>query len=109
MKGSHMHKSLIARLVGFFASILLTATAFLIVINPDFFNLGMRMDILLILILALLQFVVQAICFLNVWGEKGPRWNLIIFASTLSIIIIIVVGAMWIMDHLNYNMMHGNF
>lgn len=101
-----MHsKSLGARIIGFVASLIITLTAFLIFFRPDFFHLGMRMNIMFIFILALLQASVQSIFFLNILGEKKPHWNLVVFASTISIIIIIIVGTIWIMNHLNYNMM----
>jgi cytochrome o ubiquinol oxidase subunit IV len=101
-----MHKLLASRVIGFLASLILTAAAFLIVVRPEFFHLRPRMDILVILILAVLQFLVQSICFLNIWGEKGPRWTLLIFVSTISMVLIIIVFSIWIMNHLNYNMMH---
>jgi cytochrome o ubiquinol oxidase subunit IV len=101
-----MHsKSLLARIIGFASSLILTLIAFLIFFHPDFFRLDSKMNILLVFILALLQSSMQSICFLNILSEKGPRWNLVVFASTLSIIVIIIVGSIWIMNHLNYNMM----
>jgi cytochrome o ubiquinol oxidase operon protein cyoD len=100
-----MHKTFYQRLIGFASSLILTLTAFIMIFLPDFFHLEIQMTIALLLILAILQFIVQSICFLNVWGEKGPRWNLLVFVSTLSIVIIIVVFSIWVMDHLNYNMM----
>ncbi len=100
-----IHKSLAARIIGFIASLIFTVTAFLIVLHPDFFHLSVRIDLIFILILALLQFIAQSICFLNVWGEKGPRWNFVLFLSTLTMILIIVIGTIWIMNHLDYHMM----
>lgn len=100
-----MHKTLASRFIGFGASLILTLAAFFLIFRPDTMHLGMRMTITVLFILAILQFIVQSICFLNVWGEKGPRWNLLIFISTLSIVVIIVVFSIWVMNHLNYNMM----
>jgi cytochrome o ubiquinol oxidase subunit IV len=99
------HKTLAARIIGFVGSLIFTVVAFLIVVRPDFFHVGVSRDILFILILAVLQFITQSICFLNVWGEKGPRWNLVIFVSTMSMVLLIIVFTIWIMNHLNYNMM----
>ncbi len=100
-----MHYSLSSRIIGYAASLVLTLVAFLIIFQPGFFNLGTKDAIFVILILALLQFIVQSVCFLNVWKEKGPRWNLVVFVSTISIILIILVASIWIMHHLNCNMM----
>jgi cytochrome o ubiquinol oxidase operon protein cyoD len=99
------HRSLIARFIGFFASLLFTMAAFMLVAWPDVFPLSLPAKLLFIFVLALLQFATQCICFLNVLSEKSPRWNLVIFISTLSIVVIVLIGSLWIMNHLNYNMM----
>lgn len=105
MKGTSLHKSLTSRVIGFVASLILTLLAFFIVMRPEFFHLSVHTTIIAIFIIGFIQFLVQSTCFLNIWSEKGPRWNLIIFISTMSMIIIIIVGSIWIMNHLNYNMM----
>ena len=99
------HKTLTARLVGFFSSIVFTVTAFLIVAFPHYFGFSLGMNIVMLFLLAILQFIAQSICFLNVLGEEGFRWNLILYLSTLAMILIIVLFSIWIMNHLNYNMM----
>lgn len=100
-----MHKTLSVRIIGYAASLVLTLATFLIVAYPELFHLQVRTIVLLILIFAALQAAVQSICFLHILSEKGPRWNLFIFASTISIIIVIIAFSIWIMDHLNRNMM----
>jgi cytochrome o ubiquinol oxidase operon protein cyoD len=105
MKGQSFHKTLLSRLIGYGGSLVLTFTAYLLIVHPEAFSLKVDAVIKIIFILALLQGVVQAICFLHILSERGPRWNLVIFISTISMIIIIVVGSIWIMSHLNYNMM----
>lgn len=98
-------KALTPRVIGFVASLIFTLTAFLIVGRPEFFPMGMGTAVIVLLILAVLQAVVQCICFLHVLGEKGPRWNLLILISTIGMVLVIVVFSIWIMNHLNYNMM----
>lgn len=61
--------------------------------------------IALLLSLAILQLFIQLIFFLHLGHEKGPRWNLVFLISTVSIFVMVVVGSLWIMYHLNYNMM----
>ena len=101
-----MHsKSLSSRVIGFAASLILTLTAFLIFFRPDFFHLEMKINIVAVLILAVLQSTAQSIFFLNILNEKGPRWNLVVFASTISVIVIIIVFSIWIMNQLDYRMM----
>ena len=55
--------------------------------------------------LALIQSVVQLVFFIDVWKEEGIRWNLIFFVSTVTIIFIVIFFSIWIINHLNYNMM----
>jgi len=100
-----MNLKLKLRITGFVASLILTVASYFIVMHPDFFHLGIRMAVLVIFILAVLQAAVQFIFFLDLWREEGPRWNLGVFISTILIILIIIVFSIWIMDHLNYNMM----
>ncbi len=76
----------------------------MIFFRPDFFHLGLKMNVIVVLILAVLQCSVQSIFFLNILNEKGTRWNLVVYASTISVIFIIIFFSMWIMNHLNYNM-----
>lgn len=98
-------ETILSRWVAFISSLILTIVAFWIIVQPDFFHLRVRGAIFCILVLAILQFIIQSLFFLNLWNEKRPRWNLIIFATTISIIITIVVGTIWIMNELNQRMM----
>jgi len=103
--GIYMHNTIGSRSFGFVASLLLTLTAFLLIERPAFFPLDMPTIIALLLFLAVCQALVQSIFFLHILQEKKPRWNLIIFGSTICIILLIVLFSIWIMHHLNYNMM----
>ena len=87
---------------GFIFSILLTLTAYLVVAMH---LLAGSVLIVVIVGLALIQLWVQLIFFLHLDREKGPRWNLAIFLSTVGIILILVAGSLWIMNNLNYNHM----
>ncbi len=96
-------RALKLRITGFIASLLLTLAAYWVLVTPESFSTKMTISILLVL--AVLQGAVQAICFLHLSMDKKARWNLAIFISTLSIILTILIGSIWIMHHLNYNMM----
>ncbi|MBX4186800.1 MAG: cytochrome o ubiquinol oxidase subunit IV [Candidatus Doudnabacteria bacterium] len=87
---------------GFILSILLTLTAYFIVVEH---LLQGRVLVFTILALAIIQLWVQAIFFLHLDQESGPRWNLSMFLGTLLLILVVVGGSLWIMNHLNYNMM----
>jgi cytochrome o ubiquinol oxidase operon protein cyoD len=99
-----MHQELSLRVTGFIASLILTLSAYFIILHPEFFNWDIKTAVTVIFILALLQSLVQLIFFINVWKEKGPLWNLVVFISTVSIIFIIIYFSIWIISHLNYNM-----
>lgn len=93
------------RLIGLISSLIFTLSAYFIILDPERFHLSKDAAITVILILAVLQAMAQSIFFLHVLSEKKPRWNLLIFLSTISVVIIIVAFSIWIMDHLNANMM----
>ncbi|MES2272851.1 MAG: cytochrome o ubiquinol oxidase subunit IV [Chlamydiota bacterium] len=89
--------------LGFSLSILLTLTAYFLVVAH--FLTGLILD-LATAGLALIQALVQLVLFLNLIREPKPRWNLIIFLFMTMIVLIIVFGSLWIMNNLNYNLMN---
>lgn len=56
--------------------------------------------------LAIVQLLVQCVCFLSLNGSREGQWNLLPFIFTIMIIGILVGGTLWIMYNLNYNMMN---
>lgn len=58
-----------------------------------------------VMILAAIQLAVQLVFFLHFGREKRPRMNMAAFYFMLIFLGILVVGSMWIMHNLNYNMM----
>jgi cytochrome o ubiquinol oxidase subunit IV len=105
MDNSLPRHALALRIIGFLASLLLSLIAFFIIIHPEYFHLKVEAAIVVIFILAVLQFIIQFVFFLDLWREQAPRWNLFVFFSTMSIILIIILASIWIMGHLDYNMM----
>lgn len=55
--------------------------------------------------LAALQAFIQLVLFLNLGAEKSPKWNLLTFLFMLVILVIVVVGTIWIMFNIDYNLM----
>lgn len=101
---THNQGSLRAYTIGFFLSIGLTVAAYFAVVHHLFAN-----SIVPILIgLAFVQLWVQLLFFLHLDRENKPRWNLMIFLLSFSVVAILVVGSLWIMNHLNYNMLSGH-
>lgn len=99
-----MQRDLTLRITGFLVSLALTLIAYLIITEPQFFQLSNDTVIATIFTLALIQAVIQLMFFINVWKEEGPLWNLAVFISTVSIMFIVIFFSIWIMNHLNYNM-----
>ena len=91
------------RLIGFVSSLILTLIAYYLTIHPEL--LDNKSIVVIILGLAVLQAIVQLIFFIDLWKEKGTRWNLYVMVNAFSIILIVIVFTIWIMNHLNYNMM----
>lgn len=88
--------------VGFVISLLLAIGMYRIadrqILSGDLFTLT-------IFSLAIAQALVQLFFFMHVGLEKKPHWISISFLFTLVVILIIIGGSIWIMNHLNYNMM----
>lgn len=95
------HGSLTSYTIGFILSLILTFVAYAAVVMH---LLSTQYLIYLISLLALLQLMVQLVFFLHLFEEQKPRWNLVFFISTVGILLIVIVGSIWIMNHLNYNM-----
>lgn len=97
----HNNATLKSYVTGFILSIVLTLAAYFAVANHLMTGGGLYAAILG---LAVLQLIVQLVYFLHMAKESKPRWNLIIFLSFVSIIVIVIVASLWIISHLNYNM-----
>jgi len=93
------------RLTGFFASAALTLAAYFVIIHPEWFAMSNTMSMTTIFLLGAVQSIVQLLCFIDIWWEKGPLWNFYVFLSTVSIIFVVIFFSIWIMTHLNDNMM----
>lgn len=87
--------------VGFILSIILTFLAYGAVTRHWFSGNAL---ILVIMGLASVQLVVQLFFFLHLGSESKPRWNAAVFGFMLIILGIVVGGTLWIMYHLDYNM-----
>lgn len=53
--------------------------------------------------LALLQLFVQLVFFLHLDRESKPRWNGMVLAFAVTVVVILVGGSVWIMTNLNYH------
>lgn len=96
------HGSLQSYVTGFVFSLLLTAIPYLIVVR-DWLDGNALVAVLLGF--ALLQLMVQLVFFLHIGSETKPRWKLVALLFSILVVMIVVIGSIWIMYNLDYNMM----
>lgn len=87
--------------IGFIISLILTFGAYFLVTEKW---LSSMTTALILAALALIQALVQLVFFLHLGQEKKPYWNLQNFLFMLGVLVIIVVGTLWIMHNLDYQM-----
>ena len=87
-------------IVGFILSILITLMAYFFVVNHVWPKEAL---IYIVMGLAIVQLVVQLIFFLHL--GRGGSWKLVTFFFAVLVVLVVVVGSLWIMNNLNYNMM----
>lgn len=90
-------------LIGFALSVLLTATPFWLVMHGTLGNA--QATALAIVALAFVQIVVHTIFFLHVTSRSEGGWTLMTLIFTTVVVAIVISGSLWIMYHLNQNMM----
>ena len=88
--------------VGFILSIILTVIPFGMVMAGGF---GRGIVMAVIAITAVAQVLVQLVYFLHMNSSSEQRWNVIAFIYTVLCIAVLLVGSVWIMNYLHYNMM----
>jgi len=94
--------------IGFVLSLALTLVAFMLVFQHlDGHHGGPSHTTITFALIgfAITQLVVQMVFFLHLGQERHHHWNLIVFLFMLITLGIVVLGSLWIMDNLNYNMM----
>lgn len=96
------HGTLKSYVIGFFASLILTALSFGLVVSKVL--LGQTL-IFSLIALAIVQAIVQLLFFLHLGQEERPRWESLIFYFMVLVLIIIALGSLWIMYDLNDRVM----
>jgi len=96
----HSQVKYISYFVGFGLSIATTLLAYFFVVNE---LLPKEMLIYVVMAIAVVQLVVQLVFFLHL--GRGNRWKVATFAFAAIVVLVVVVGSLWIMHNLDYNMM----
>ena len=88
--------------IGFILSVILTIIPFGMVMSGGF-ERGLLVTV--IAITAAAQVLVQLVFFLHMNASSEQRWNVIAVIYTVLCIAILLVGSVWIMNYLHFNMM----
>ena len=97
------HGSLKGYLTGFGLSVLLTAIPFWLVMGKVFDRPGATAAVLLGF--AAVQIIVHMVYFLHMNAKSEGGWTLLALIFTLVLVVIALSGSLWVMYHLNENMM----
>ncbi|GAA0535568.1 cytochrome o ubiquinol oxidase operon protein cyoD [Rhizomicrobium palustre] len=98
------HGTVTSYVIGFVLSVILTAIPFALVMNH---MLPAQTAILAVVAIGVVQILVHLFFFLHMNTSSGQVWNNTAFIFTVVVVGILVVGSLWIMYHLNMNMMPG--
>lgn len=96
------NRSLKPLILGFIFSVIFTLAAYRIITHD---HLKHSWLIATVIGVGLLQVIFQLVFFLHIGLESKPRWNILILLFTLLLIAVLVLGTLWIMYNLSYNLM----
>ena len=88
--------------IGFALSVILTATPFWLVMTRP---LSAGVTVAIIMIFALVQVVVHMVYFLHMSPKAEGGWSLTSLIFAIIVVLIMLCGSLWVMYHLNANMM----
>ena len=97
------HGTLRSYLIGFAASVILTAIPFWLVMGGVFES--KLLTAFLVMGLGAVQIVVHMIYFLHMNAKIEGGWSMLALIFTAALVLIMLAGSIWVMYHLNTNMM----
>ena len=103
--GGAAHGSLKGYLIGFVLSVILTAIPFWMVMTGAIDN--KQATAIVIMAFAVVQIVVHMVFFLHMNTASEGGWSMLALIFTLILVVIVLTGSLWVMYHLNANMMPG--
>jgi cytochrome o ubiquinol oxidase operon protein cyoD len=102
--GPHAHAgSLRDYVTGFVLAVVFTAIPFWLVMNHTFSRPATTAAV--ILVFAAAQMVIHMVYFLHMNTRSEGGWTLLALLFTVMLVIIALSGSLWVMYHLNTNMM----
>lgn len=99
------HGSLRTYVTGFVLAVILTAIPFWLVIGKVFDKSSTTG--LVVLGFAAIQIVVHMVYFLHMNTKSEGGWSMLALIFTVMLVFIMLSGSVWVMYHLNHNMMPG--
>ncbi|UIJ44341.1 cytochrome o ubiquinol oxidase subunit IV [Sphingomonas cannabina] len=96
------HGSLKGYVIGFGLSVVLTAIPFWLVMGGV---LSPGATAALVIAFAVVQILVHMIFFLHLDTKSEGGWNLLAAIFTIVLVVITLAGSLWVMYHMNANMM----
>ncbi|MBB2973268.1 cytochrome o ubiquinol oxidase subunit IV [Mesorhizobium sp. RMAD-H1] len=90
-------------MTGFLLSVILTAIPFWLVMSGA--TDSKALTAVLVMGLGAIQIVVHMIFFLHMSPRSEGGWTIMALIFTLVLVGILLAGSLWVMHHLNYNMM----
>ncbi|CAN7556612.1 cytochrome o ubiquinol oxidase subunit IV [Acidovorax sp. LjRoot118] len=100
------HSTFSGYMVGFVLSIILTAIPFWLVMAKVIADRNTA--ILVLGGFAVVQILVHMVCFLHMNGKVEGGWTLLSTIFTVVFVAIAISGTLWVMFHMNANMMPGH-
>jgi cytochrome o ubiquinol oxidase operon protein cyoD len=97
------HGSFKSYMTGFVLSVILTAIPFWLVMSGVIESKAVTAG--LVMLFAVVQIVVHMIYFLHMNTKSEGGWTMMALIFTLVLIVIALSGSLWVMHHLNTNMM----
>lgn len=102
-EGGASHGSLGGYVTGFVLSVILTAIPFwLVMARPIESGLWTA---IIIMAFAAVQIVVHMVYFLHMNTKSEGGWTILALIFTVTLVVITLTGSLWVMHHLNTNMM----
>ena len=97
------HGTFRSYMTGFILSVILTAIPFYLVMAGVFESKALTA--VLVMLIAAVQIVVHMIYFLHMNPKSEGGWTMMALIFTLVLVAIALAGSLWVMHHLNANMM----
>ena len=102
-EAAHAHGSMGSYMIGFGLSVILTAVPFWLVMTGALHD--PQLTAFTIMAFAVVQILVHMVYFLHMNTRSENGWTMMAAIFTIVLVVITLSGSMWVMYHLNHNMM----